>query len=217
MAPKNDEEILRNLDSAIKSLDIQTPIEIEVNKGIVTLRGTVSNPFLKEITALTAQAIPNIKAIVQHINVKSGPDATHEVIKHKVKKAFKQNLEIPAQRIEISIVNDKIILEGTVRWNYQKDAAADAVKNAVDSHEILNRIGVDSKLKDGFTKKSILKSLASDGRVNCDDLSIVINGKNIILVGTVSSSIQRELAYHLVRRIPDVGKVENALLIRPAI
>lgn len=196
---------------------IKNPKNIGVSaaNGIVTLSGAVENRDEKDIAVAVVKSIPGVKAIVQQLYVEVSAERKYaNAIEDNIRAALRSNIEIPSSRIKVSCEPNAIVLEGSVKWNYQKTAALEIAARHKDDLNLIDLIIVDSLLNDELTKEKILAAIAADGRVDCTDLSAIANGRNVILVGSVPSSEQKELLQKITEEIPGVGTVRNAVHVK---
>lgn len=193
----------------------QEAIGITVDEGIVILSGTVETPDEKEIAAAVTKAVPGVKAIVQKLEIEISPERLYaDALSEKIRAGFKAQIGIPQERISIRIEARRLTLEGELRWHYQKDVAIRIASEMAGNREVVDLITVDNTIKEGITREHILQSIKTDGRTVCDDLDIIVNGRNIILIGSVPTVAQSILAKKIAEAIPGINSVTNALHIR---
>lgn len=192
-----------------------TSIEVFVNNGIVTLSGTVENADDKEIAAAVTRAVPGVKAIIQRLDIDESPEKLlANARRKKIIEAFRKNIEIPYDRISVRVEPGRVLIGGKVKWNYQKVAAIEVASGIADGLPVIDNMVVDNNAKEELTKESVIEALKNDARTVCDEVSAIVNGRNVILVGSVPTQDQKVLAERIVADLPGVNSVTNALHIR---
>jgi osmotically-inducible protein OsmY len=141
-----------------------------------------------------------------------------------VRNALKQ-----ADLKDVSVSDDAskntITLTGTVHSEEAKHRAAEVAKSAANNRQIANEISVEpvghesqartveSKQDDAIEDNYKANLVAS----RLDNLSIHYKAKNGVLVlsGSVKNGGQRQEAYELAKKVPNVRQVVNQLEVRP--
>ena len=106
-------------------------IEVTVNDGIVTLKGTVDSYSKKIAAENAAQNVYGVKAVVEDIKIKynSGKGKTDKDIAKAAVDTLKWNSSVPDESIKIKVEDAWVYLSGVVPWEYQKNAAKKLSKN----------------------------------------------------------------------------------------
>ena len=112
---RGDQDIAQ---AALQALEwhVQVPharIRVKVEKGIITLEGAVDYRYQQIAAENAVRNLTGVKAVINLINVK--PVASPSDVKMKIENALRRAAEIDAQRIQVDVRNDKVILHGTVR------------------------------------------------------------------------------------------------------
>jgi osmotically-inducible protein OsmY len=121
---RNDADIARSaLNALVANIYIpQDRIKVEVEKGWVTLEGTVEWWYQKNTAENAVRHLVGVKGVTNAIGVKSS--ATSANVKEKIEDALKRSARVvDAERITVETVGDKVILRGGVRsWAERTDA-----------------------------------------------------------------------------------------------
>jgi VCBS repeat-containing protein len=127
--------------------------------------------------------------------------------------AFKWNWQIPSEKVEAKVENGWVTLDGVFQWNYQRDAAKNAVKDLLGVKGVSNNITIKSENHDDIEKKSIELALDRNWATNGLKIMVKATGHNVTLSGTVDSWYQKEEAGRIAFNAPGVWKIENDLVI----
>jgi osmotically-inducible protein OsmY len=142
---KSDKDLHIDVQAAIKLQQElhQTDIDIKVVDGIVILTGTVTNLEDK----IAAEKVADVKALSANIDVLPYglKVKTDDTIKAEVLNIFKLHWDIPDDKVEITVNDGLVILEGKIKWHYQKDAATKATCGIEGVKGVINTILVDKR------------------------------------------------------------------------
>jgi osmotically-inducible protein OsmY len=210
---KTDLELQTDIQNAIKREPLLNVAEIGVivKDGIVSLTGTVDS-YAKKIEAeLATKKVIGVKALVENIEVKF-PDAwnkTNAEIATEVLNALKSNSSIPQEKITVRVEGGWVSLEGELCWNYQREAAKNAVNYLTGVKGVTNNIAIKSETKDIIEQAEVKNAL--DRILGCNDLDIHVNvsGTKVVLTGTVSTIYIKEEASRIAWSTPGIEDVEN--------
>lgn len=183
----------------------------EWNDGVVTLNGTVEDEQIKRLAETALSKIAGVTSVIDNLSV--GETDVPDKLKREIIRQLKGKMEIPADRIRLCITPKTIEVRGTVKWNYQKKAALDIIDALKETRDVLDYLVVDNALNTMLKKEDILEAIRANGRITSEDINVIVNGSNIIIVGSVPDVAQQQLAQKIVQEIPGVGNVRNALLI----
>ena len=187
----NNEILQKNVQDAIKwePLLHAAEIGVVVKNGVVTLTGTVDS-YLKKIEVEKAtKSVTGVVAVIEKIEVcflnPSYKDDTQIV--SEVLCALKLNNELPDEQIKIEVEKGWVTLEGTLNWNYQKDAAKRVVDRIPGVKGITNNILVKTETKDLVERLDIEKAFARNWAIDINDIEVSVYHNTVTLIGKVDS------------------------------
>lgn len=186
-------------------------IGVAVKEGIVTLSGSVPSYHEKFAAEKAVKRVKGVKAVVEDIQVNLEKSSRRR--DEEIAEAALRNLEwfttIPEERIILKVQDGWISLEGTVDWNYQKEAAQAAVKDLIGIKGISNSIKVKAEQKKGNLKDKIKETFLRSTLLEPKIIDIRIVGQKVILSGNVYSWSEKELAEILTWNFSEVSEIEN--------
>lgn len=190
-------------------------IGIAVQEGIVTLNGHVSSWAEKNAIEKAVKRVQGVKAYVENleVNLPDQFERTDEEIAEIALKHLRWNVHVPEKGIILRVENGWINLEGEVQWNYQREAAKNALKNLVGIKGINNFLKIKNDIKKEDILKNIKSSFERNARIDANQIKIEVEGAKVILKGTVQSWAEKKHAEKIAYYAPGVLEVENKIHI----
>jgi osmotically-inducible protein OsmY len=120
---RTDEDIAK---AAANALDWTTgipreKIKLSVEKGWITLKGSVDWEFQRSIAEDAVRYLWGVKGVINLIEVQ--PTVSKAIVKNKIEEAFKRHAEIDAKNVDVETQGSKVILKGSVHsWHERQEA-----------------------------------------------------------------------------------------------
>ena len=115
-------------------------IQIEVQKGWITLLGDVDWYYQKQAAEHAIRKLSGVVGVANNIAIK--PPVQTGDVKRRIEEAFKRNAELEADGIRVSVLDGKVTLEGKVKAWYERYAAEQAAWSAQGVRSVDDRIKV---------------------------------------------------------------------------
>lgn len=219
MTYKSDEELQGEImfqfgwDSRIK----QTEVGVTVNKGVVTLTGTVDSYAKKLAAQRAAHQVRGALDVVNDIEVKiPGTKETNDAdIAHALRHALEWNVLVPADKIHSTVSNGWVTLKGEVEWYRERLDAERAVSNLSGVRGVINNIQVVSSVEPERVKFLIEDVLERRADREADRIKVQVNNGVVTLTGTVNSWDEKKAILGCVSHAPGVVEVKEHLFIDP--
>jgi osmotically-inducible protein OsmY len=218
----------RNSDSQIKQ-DVlrelawdtrvdETEVGVEVDEGIVTLTGTVSCWAKKHAAQEAAHRVLGVLDVANDLEVQ--PRGTEGHTDTDIAKAVRHALEwdvfVPDARIQSTVRQGFVTLEGVVDLESQRAAAEAAILNLADVTGVTNLIEVVSPAIDPEdVRAAIFSALERRAIRESDRITVVVQDGNATLHGAVHSWAEKRAVVGAARATRGVRKVEDHLRIEP--
>ena len=193
----------------------ETQKGVVVDKGIVTLSGTVDS-YSKKITAeKAAKSVFGVRAVAEDIKVQYGKSyqKTDSEIARASADALKWNTSVPEDKINIKVEDGWVYLSGAVMWDYQKQAAKKTVEKLAGVKFVSNTISIEQPVKPIDIKNRITKAFKRSADIDAKNVTVAVDGHTVKLRGKVHSLAEKEDARKAAYFAPGVYKVENELEI----
>ncbi len=215
---KNNAEIQKDVQDAIKWEPLLNAAEIgvTVKDGVVTLTGTVDSYSKKTEAEDAAKNVAGVTAVIEKIEINYntgwGKKDDNEIATEVVS-ALKWNWRIPSADVKVKVEDGWITLTGELQWNYQKEAAKDAVKNLLGVMGVANNITIKSGTQDQIEKRDIESALRRNCSIRDENITVRTSNHKATLTGTVDSWYQKNEAARMAWNAPGVWTVDNELVV----
>ena len=213
----NNSELQKDVQNAIAWEPLLNAAEIGVTAedGVITLTGNVDSYFKKSEAEDAAKKVAGVHAVVEKIEVSFGDSwkKSDNDIAREVLNAFDWHIQIPKDKITITVENGWVTLDGEVQWNYQKKAARNVVKFLDGVKGVSNNISINSHMHGEIEKDEIENALMRNWTIFHEDIDINVLGHNVTLSGKVNSSYEKDEAERIAWNAPGVESVDNQLVV----
>ena len=215
---KTNAELQKDVQDSIKWEPMLNAAEIgvTVKDGVVTLTGVVDLYSKKTEAQDAAKNVVGVKVVVEKIEVKYnstwGKKDDNEIAT-EILNAFKWNWQVPNDKVKVRVEKGWVTLEGELEYNYQKEAAKDAVKNLLGVIGVSNDIKIKPTASEAIEKSDIESALKRNWSIYGNDITVKVSGHKATLTGTVDSWYQKEEAGRIAYNAPGVWFVDNELLV----
>ncbi len=177
-----DRDLMESVERALDwepSLDAGD-IGVSVEDGVATLRGTVPSYSQRMAAERAALHVYGVKAVANDLAVRLGSAFTlnDTEIAQAAVGALKWNSMVPAGRITVTVADGWITLAGAVEWQYQRDAAARAVRDITGVKGVSNNVVVQPRPAAGDVREKIEAAFKRSAEI--DARRINVNGSTSV-------------------------------------
>lgn len=214
---KTNTDLQQDVENAIKWEPLLGAAEIGVTAkdGVVSLTGTVDSYAKKLEAEMAAKKVIGVKALMEKIEVKfpSSWNKTNEEIAKEVLTGLKSNWSVPDDKVTVKVEDGWVTLEGELPWNYQREAAKNAVRFLTGVKGVTNNIKIKSEIHDAIEKKDVEAAIGRSWSVDDSDINVSVSDTTVTLTGTVNSWYQKEEAGRIAWNTPGIWHVKNELVV----
>lgn len=213
---KSDSKIQQDVMSELKwdpSVNA-TQINVVAKDGIVTLSGSVPHYFEKSSAEEATQRVGGVKAVADEIEVdlmgsheRSDTDIAEAAIN-----ALAWSYAAP-KHLKVAVENGWITLKGETEWEFERNAAKNAVKSLMGVRGVNNYITLKSRLQPSNIKAHIEAALNRSAEAEGRSIVVEVKGNHVILTGNVHSFAEMTDAGLAAWNAPGVTMVDNHLRI----
>lgn len=192
-------------------------IGVSADEGVVTLRGNVASYREKMAAERVALRVYGAKAVANDLVVRLVSDyqKTDTEIAQAAVHALKWHSAVPDDRVTLTVKDGWIALAGTLDWQYQKDAAAKAVRDLTGVKGVTNDIRVQPHVKTIDVRDKIEAAFKRSAEIDARRINVTAQDGKVILSGNVHSWAERQEAERAAWAAPGVSLVEDRLSVVP--
>ncbi|HMC79630.1 MAG TPA: BON domain-containing protein [Acidimicrobiia bacterium] len=213
---KSDEELRRDVLAELEydpSIDARK-IGVAVEDGIVTLTGEVPSFAEKWNAERAVERVEGVRGIVNKIEVKPIGEFGDADIAREAADALRWNLMVPPGKVIPKVENGYITLTGEVNYEFQRRAAEKAVRYIPGVKGVINLVTVKPKVEPKNVKEKIEETFKRMAALDAENISVEVNGSEVILRGTVRSWAERHEAEKAAWAAPGVTSVKNYITVK---
>lgn len=190
-------------------------IAVSAKDGVVTLSGSVPTYAAKVAAHHDAERVNGVRVVVEHIDV-TLPDMharSDADLAKAVADALGWDVEVPSSKINTSVRDGWVTLEGTVDWAYQRFAAEGAVRYLAGVKGLRDLIAVSPPPgRSVDVKQHIKAALTRNAEADARRITVdTADGGSVTLRGTVHSWAERGEVVRAAWATPGVRKVDDEL------
>ncbi|MBX6316667.1 MAG: BON domain-containing protein [Isosphaeraceae bacterium] len=186
-----------------------------VRDGVVTLTGRVPSAEQKQAAEQAVKRVAGVKGVANDLEVApAGPAIpTDDEIARAAVRALEAKTEVPVGRVQVTVSDGRVLLEGSVDTDEQKQAAEEAVQDLVGVRAVENRIAIQPARRPLDVLARLMDAFRRNGGLDVRQLQAEVRGDRLILRGRVPSWAERAEAERLARATAGVAEVENHLAV----
>ena len=190
-------------------------IGVTATDGVVTLSGYVPSYYQRVEAERAVKRVYGVKGVANDLEVDLPGDShrTDTEIAAAALTALKDRITVPRDKIQVSVRNGWVTLDGKVDWQYQRESAYNAVKHLAGVKGVDNEITIKSDMKPGDIKAKIEAALVRDARLEARKIRVEAKDHTVTLRGTVDSFDDREEAENAAWSAPGVWDVQDELIV----
>jgi osmotically-inducible protein OsmY len=217
---KTDSEIQQDVIRELKwdtRVD-ETDVGIEVDRGVVTLTGTVDNWAKKLAAQEAAHRVAGVLDVANDIQIKPpGTGKRNDTeIAQAVRTALEWDVFVPHAKIQSTVTDGGVTLTGTVDYYTQRADAERAIRNLEGVRWVANRIEVRGpQVAPTAVRKSIEEALERHAERAAGKIDLAIQNGKVTLSGTARSWVERSAIVGAAMATPGVTSVDDQIRVQP--
>jgi len=192
-----------------------TDVGVSAEDGVVTLTGFVNTYAQKLAAERVTLKTYGVKAVADDIQVKPMFKKTDADIASAALNALKERVDVPDEKIKLTVRDGWIILEGNVDWFYQKNAAEFAVKFLSGVKGLTSNLKVKPQASAIEVKDKIEDALKRTAAIDARRITVQAFDGKVTLRGNVHSWFEKVEAGTAAWAAPGVTDVSNQIVVVP--
>jgi osmotically-inducible protein OsmY len=214
-----DKDLKQQVENALDwepSVDAKD-IGVSADQGVVTLRGNVASYAEKIIAERVTLQLYGVKAVANDLVVRlaSIDQRTDTEIAQAALNALKWHTRVPDDRLTVTVKDGWVTLAGTIDWQYQKDAAARAIRDLIGVKVVTNDIRVRPRVKTTDVRDQIEAAFKRSAEIDARRVNVTAEDGTVILSGNVHSWAELREAERAAWAAPGVSRVDDRLTVVP--
>jgi len=226
-AAYNDDDVCHMVRRRILNSAIIQPnnrIEVNCDRGKVTLSGEVTSWAERDEATLLASEVDGVTEVENRILLKSAALRSDEQLQKDAATLLELDPYLNGLPLEVTVENGEVVLSGSVRSLYERNRAAQrvallGVKRVVNNLEIDPALAkeapkVVTSVSDEELKLAVRTVLDLDSRIDARKISVTADSGHVVLSGMVINPHEKRIAGQDAKDVVGVGWVTNNLVIR---
>jgi osmotically-inducible protein OsmY len=216
---KSDDEIR---DDVIRELrwdpQISDPeaIGVAVTDGAVALTGHTSTYAEKLAAERAARQVYGVKAVANDLKVRlSGSPRDDADIARAIAHILDWNVQIPTGRVQATVQNGWVTLEGHVDHDFQRREVERMVRHVRGVTGVVNDVTVTPPVAPERVAAQIEEAFEREAGADARHVRVEVSDHTARLYGHVHSVNEANAAAVAAAAAPGVAKVENHLVVSP--
>lgn len=195
----------------------EAEIGVSVHEGVVTLSGTVSHLAEKQIAEETVKRVYGVHAVADELVVRlpEVSQRTDSEIAQAAVHALEWYAFVPHERIQLTVSNAWVTLEGEVDAPYEKMAAEEAIRHLVGVRGISNALTLRKQATLREVQAEIEAAFHRHAGLDARRIRVETHDTTVVLRGHARSWLEREEAERAAWAAPGVTQVENLIRVTP--
>ncbi len=155
------------------------------------------------------QRVRGVKALAIDLKVKleGASRRTDADIGQSARNVLDWTSAVESEDVKVQVEGGWVTLSGEVDWQYQKQAAMDAVRGLLGVTGLSNQIALKHKPTAGIVKADIDAAIKRSAALASSEIQVDVQGSDVTLTGRVHSWSERELATDSAWSSPGVRNV----------
>jgi osmotically-inducible protein OsmY len=216
---KTDSELKQDVENELKwePMVNEAHIGVTANGGVVSLAGHVLSFAEKYAAEKSAKRVYGVKAVANELDIRlhNGAMRSDEQIAQACLSALKNHSLVPYEKLKVVVSDGIVSMEGEVDWQYQRDAALNAVRDLIGVVSVTSRISIKARTLPKDVKNKIIAAFHRNADIDARRIEVQTQEGKVVLHGNVRSWSEREQAQSAAWAAPGVTAVENDIVVVP--
>jgi osmotically-inducible protein OsmY len=190
-------------------------IGVAVDRGIVTLSGHVANYAEKLAAEAAVRRVKGVRAVAEELEVRvpNHKKTADDEIAGRAAGILSWTSSLPKDRIQVTVHDGWLRLDGEVDWQFQRGLAQDQVSKLSGLVGIVNNITIKNQPTLPDIRQRIEKAFRRNAEIEAGQIQVAVQGGKVTLDGNVHDWSERMAAENAVWGASGVTTLESRLRI----
>jgi len=187
-------------------------VAVTVEKGTVTLRGTVGSMGAKVSAGRASRRVAGVRHVYNELEVRLLSEHQREdaELRGSVLRALARNAIVP-EGVDATVKDGRVTLQGTVDYRHQRDEAEATIVSLRGVTEVDNELRVRSAAMADDVSARIEEAFTRNAQVDARAIQVHAVDGTVTLKGFVTSWYERNAAIDAAWTAPGVEQVDDQL------
>lgn len=188
-------------------------IGVTAKDGVVTLSGHVSSYAEKWAAGRAAGRVYGVRGLADEIKVRFPFEVDDTEIAQKALQVLSWDIEVPTNKVTVTVENGWVTLTGTVDWYFQRSAAEADVRKLKGVIGVTNNISIRPSVEAADVRAKLKAAFERNADIEASNINVTIDGAKVTLSGHVDTWGEDILAVDTAWATPGVSQVEDRLTV----
>lgn len=193
-------------------------VEVLARSGIITLSGVVRSYPQKLAAAEAAHRVAGVLDVANEIEVRllGGTERTDPEIAAALRNTLEWDVDVPHEKIQSTVTDGVVVLDGEVANTMQRDAAMRAVRNLIGVKTVIDSIHVRGVIEQTkLVEQSIRAAFARHAHRDAEHIRVDVDKDTATLSGQIHSWAERQIVLGAARGTRGIRHVIDRLYFDP--
>ena len=194
-------------------------VKVSAQGGSVTLSGNVASAGAKQDLIADTLKVEGVKEIISELNI--GKAESDQKLAERIAEQMRRSTYFTVfDDVEIGVDNGVVTLTGYVTQPIKSDDLARRASHVDGVQEFVNKLEVlPASLADDRLRAVVANAIYRDPTFSnyasqtIPPIHVIVRNSSVLLTGVVNSEVERRQAENIVRHIPGIIGVQNALRV----
>ena len=214
-----DQQLKTRVEQRLSERRVRGVTVPAVREGTITLAGPVASAGAKQDLIADILKVDGVKEIVSELTI-AKPESDQKLAERVAEQMRRSTYFTVFDEVQIGVDNGVVTLTGYVTQPIKSDDLARRASHVDGVREFVNHLEVlPASLADDRLRSIIANTLYRDPAFSnyasqaIPPVHIIVRNSSVLLTGVVNSEVERRQAENIVRHIPGIIGVQNALRV----
>lgn len=190
-------------------------IGVSVENDVVVLAGHVHSLLERRTAENAVKRLRGVHAVANELEVDllaSHPRDDVQIAK-AVEHALRWHVDVPADRLVITVSKGWVTVEGRVPFAYQREAACRTIEHIPGVRGLTANVTVQPEVSPTDLRRRLHTALHRYATVEAGNIETEVDGSRVVLRGKVRSWAERDQVQDAAWSAPGVTEVDNRIAV----